>query len=153
MRFHFLAAATALLPLSGMAHAACGGSFSGFVKGLKTEAAAQGIRPSVADAFFRTVRQDPTVLRADRKQGVFQIPFVDFSRRLISNDRINRGRANGQKYDAIFDRIETEYGVDRGVLLAFWAFETDYGTFQGDFNTAPMIAAVPTFSARKFSQR
>ncbi len=25
--------------------------------------------------------------------------------------------------------------MSRGVLLAFWAFETDYGGFQGDFNT------------------
>lgn len=39
------------------------------------------------------------------------------------------------KYDSLFDRIETEYGVPRGVLLAFWAFETDYGEVQGDFNT------------------
>ena len=36
---------------------------------------------------------------------------------------------------AVFDRIGREYGISRGVLLAFWAFETDYGAFQGDFNT------------------
>jgi lytic murein transglycosylase len=40
-----------------------------------------------------------------------------------------------KKYNAVFDRIEATYGIDRGVLLAFWAFETDYGAFQGDFNT------------------
>lgn len=40
-----------------------------------------------------------------------------------------------RKYDAVFDRIESDYGISRGVLLAFWAFETDYGAFQGDFNT------------------
>ncbi|MEL7027190.1 MAG: peptidoglycan-binding protein, partial [Pseudomonadota bacterium] len=28
-----------------------------------------------------------------------------------------------------------EIGVSRGVLLAFWAFETDFGAVQGDFNT------------------
>jgi lytic murein transglycosylase len=39
------------------------------------------------------------------------------------------------RYDAVFDRIARDYGVSRGVLLAFWAFETDYGGFQGDFNT------------------
>ena len=130
------------ITLAQTGFAACGGPFSTFVGGLKTEAVAQGIPAATADAFFATVRQDPAVLRADRKQGVFQLPFVEFSRRLISNDRINRGRANGERYDSVFDRIEREYGVDRGVLLAFWAFETDYGAFQGDFNTANALVTL-----------
>ena len=131
------------LCLSMPALAACGGSFSDFLKGLESEAVSQhGIAPQTAASFLKGIRQDQAVLRADRKQGVFQLPFVDFARRLISADRINRGRANGEKHDAIFDRIEAEYGVDRGVLLAFWAFETDYGTFQGDFNTANALVTL-----------
>lgn len=142
MRRFLIAAALTAAPLTALADVPCGGSFSKFVQGLRTEAIAAGIAPSTAKAFFAGVKKDPAVLRADRKQGVFQIPFVDFSRRLISNDRINRGRANGKKYDAIFDRIEKTYGVDRGVLLAFWAFETDYGSFQGDFNTANALVTL-----------
>lgn len=142
MRRYLLAASLALAPHLAFADTPCGGSFSSFVEGLKAEAVSAGIAPRTADAFFASVRQDPAVLRADRKQGVFQMPFVDFSRRLISNDRINRGRANGQKYDAVFDRVEATYGVDRGVLLAFWAFETDYGAFQGDFNTANALVTL-----------
>jgi lytic murein transglycosylase len=68
---------------------------------------------------------------------------VDFSRKLISQNRLDRGRSNAQTYGAIFDAIERQYGVPRGVLLAFWAFETDYGGFQGDFNT---INALVTLS-------
>lgn len=137
-----LAATVLLLSFGQTAMAACGGSFSGFIDGLKTEAVAAGIAPDTADAFFATVRQDSAVLAADRKQGVFQLPFIEFSRRLISNDRINRGRANADRFDAVFDRVEQEYGVDRGVLLAFWAFETDYGAFQGDFNTANALVTL-----------
>ena len=142
MRSIFFAAALLATPLTAFADTPCGGPFTTFIEGLKTEAAASGIAPGTADAFLANVGLDPSVLRADQKQGVFQIPFVDFSRRLISNDRINRGRSNGQKYDAVFDRIEANYGVDRGVLLAFWAFETDYGTFQGDFNTANALVTL-----------
>ena len=32
--------------------------------------------------------------------------------------------------------------MNRAVLLAFWAFETDYGTFQGDFNTANALVTL-----------
>lgn len=123
------------LALPGAAQAACGGSFSSFVNGLKTEALSKGHSKASVDRFFASVRQDPATLQADRRQGVFQLPFVDFSRRVISQDRMNRGARNAQKYDAIFDIAEQRYGVPRGVLLAFWALETDYGAFQGDFNT------------------
>lgn len=113
----------------------CGGGFKGFVKSMKNEAIAKGHSKASVNKFFASVRQDPATLKADRAQGIFQRPFVDFSRRLISQDRINRGRVMLTKHAATFDRMEAEYGVSRSVLTAFWAFETDYGAFQGDFNT------------------
>ena len=122
--------------------APCGADFPAFIAGLKEEAVAEGIDPAVADRFLAGVKIDPAVLAADRRQGVFQLPFTDFARRLISADRIDRGRAQAAKYADIFDRIDRDYGVDRGVLLAFWAFETDYGTFQGDFNTANALVTL-----------
>jgi len=124
-----------LICVAGVAQAECGGSFSGFVDGLKAEAIADGHSKKTVNAFFKGVQQDPKVLKADRAQGVFQKPFIEFSRRLISQNRIDLGRANARKYGAVFDRIEAQYGVSRGVLLAFWAFETDFGGYQGDFNT------------------
>jgi len=114
---------------------ACGGDFRDFVARMKAEAVRQGFDRGLADRFFSSVRQDPAVIRADRAQGIFQRPFTDFSRRLISQNRIDNGRRNAQRWDAVFDRVERDYGVNRGVLLAFWAFETDYGAVQGDFNT------------------
>ena len=62
------------------------------------------------------------VLKADRSQGVFRKTFLDFSQSLISKGRIQNGVANAKKYDAIFDRALADYGVSRGILLAFWAF-------------------------------
>ena len=131
-----------VVALPALAQAECGGSFATFKAGLKSEAVARGIAPATADAFLASVQQDPKVLRADRAQGVFQRPFIDFSRRLISQNRIDAGRANARTYDGVFDQIEQRYGVDRNVLLAFWAFETDYGSFQGDFNTANALATL-----------
>ena len=139
MRILALTAAL-LLPLA--AHAQCGGSFNSFKNGLKAEAVQQGIKPANADAFLAGIRQDNKVLKADRAQGVFQKPFIEFSRRLISSNRINAGRNNAKKYDSVFDNIEATYGVNRNVLLAFWAFETDFGAFQGNFNTANALVTL-----------
>lgn len=142
MTFKSLGAALLLALFGTGAQATCGGPFASFVDGLKAEAIADGIAPQTVNTFFAGVEQDPSVLAADRRQGVFQLPFTDFARRLISADRINRGLANATQYAQVFDRVEREYGVDRGVLLAFWAFETDYGTFQGDFNTANALVTL-----------
>ncbi|SIO31840.1 lytic murein transglycosylase [Vannielia litorea] len=131
----------AAAPLAAQ-NAPCGGDFAAFKAALAAEAPAHGISADTARSFLSGVRQDPNVLKADRSQGVFQMPFVDFSRRLISQSRIDKGRANARKYDAIFTEIESRYGVSRGVLLAFWAFETDYGAVQGDFNTVNALVTL-----------
>lgn len=122
--------------LSGAVQAApCGGSFSGFVEAMKAEAKAQGYSNRTVNAFFANVRQDPATLKADRAQGIFRMDFLDFSKRVISGYRIQNGQTYARDLDSLFDRIERDYGVSRGVLLAFWALETDFGAVQGDFNT------------------
>ena len=84
------------------AHAqACGGSFSGFVGDLKAEARAKGHASGTVDRFFANVRQDANVLKADRAQGFFQRPFLDFSQRLISQNRLNAGKQD-QRTHACF---------------------------------------------------
>lgn len=134
MKLSMIAAAL-LAANSAMAATPCGGNWGSFVNGLKQEAMSRGHSAATVDRFFSGVAQDQAVLKADRAQGVFQKPFVEFSRRLISSDRLQKGQRYAQSYDALFDRIERDYGVSRGVLLAFWAFETDFGGYQGNFNT------------------
>jgi len=135
MRYFSHIAALYLTLGSAAGAAQCGGSFSGFVAGMKQQAIAQGHAADTVDQFFASVRQDPNVIKADRRQGVFQKNFTDFARRLISANRLNTGRSKAKKLASVFNRIERDYGINRGVLLAFWAFETDFGGFQGDFNT------------------
>lgn len=132
----------ASMSFSAAASAQCGGSFQSFVNDLKTEATQRGYDQQTVNSFFAGVRQDAKALRADRAQGVFQLDFTSFAQRLISSDRINRGRSNAQRYDSVFDLMERDYGVSRGVLLAFWAFETDYGSFQGNFNTRDALVTL-----------
>lgn len=141
MRLAIAAASFALCTLP-MAATACGGSFADFLGGMKAEAIARGHDEASVARFFSSVRQDNSVLRADRAQGVFQKPFTDFARNLISNSRLTKGQANARTHDTIFDEIDRRYGVSRGVLLAFWAFETDYGGFQGDFNTVNALVTL-----------
>lgn len=130
------------IPSFSYAQTTCGGDFGNFIIGLEEEAVAQGIAPDAAARFTQGLSKNQSVLNADHRQGIFQDTFITFSRKLISQNRLDRGRQMGQRHANIFDRIEQDYGISPGVLLAFWAFETDYGAFQGDFNTADALATL-----------
>ena len=142
MRLFATLLALMLFTLAQSADAACGGSFSSFVQDLKKEAIQKGHDKAAVDRFFSNVARSQSVLRADRSQGIFQRPFLAFSDNLISDGRLRKGQQLGQQYASVFDAIDTRYGVSRGVLLAFWAFETDYGGFQGNFNTANALVTL-----------
>ena len=106
MRSTLLAALIALAPVSAMA-ATCGGNFNSFKDGLISEARKHRVSAETAERFLAGVRQDAAVLRSDQLPRGVPTPFVDFSRRLISNDRISRGVSNGKKYSRVFDRVES----------------------------------------------
>jgi lytic murein transglycosylase len=137
------ALALVLSLLAGPAAAqTCGGSFSAFVDQLRAEALERGHDRATVDAFFRGTRRDADVIAADRRQGHFQRNFIDFSDRLIAQYRVDNGKYYARQLDGLFDRIEARYGVSRGVLLAFWAFETDFGQVQGDYNTRDALVTL-----------
>ena len=120
----------------------CGGDFGTFVQGLRTEAADRGHSQASIDGFFRHANYYQRALDADRRQGIFTVPFTDFARRLISQNRMDNGRRNADRQGATFNAIEQRFGVSRGILLSFWAFETDYGSFQGDYNTLDSLVTL-----------
>ena len=124
------------------AAAPCGGDFGAFVAAMKAEALAQGLVPGDIDAFFDGAAVDAKVLKADRAQGVFRKTFVEFSKALISKSRLSKGMALAQDWNDVFDRASADYGVPRGILLAFWAFETDFGAVQGDFDTRDALVTL-----------
>ncbi|WP_374433945.1 lytic murein transglycosylase [Tabrizicola sp.] len=129
------AALFALALATPAAAAPCGGDFGEFLTAMEAEAIAAGVPTDAAAAFFKGAKQDPKVLKADRSQGVFRKTFLDFSQSLISKQRLSTARSKSETLNDIFTRAETDFGVSRGILLAFWAFETDFGQVQGDFNT------------------
>jgi lytic murein transglycosylase len=122
--------------------APCGGDFATFVSAMKAEAAASGASQPAIDRFFAGAFIDKDILAHDRGQSFFRKSFLEFSQSLISKNRIQNGALYAKKYDATFKRALSEYGVSRGIILAFWAFETDFGQVQGDFNTRDALVTL-----------
>lgn len=131
-----------LAPAAQAQSVPCGGSWSSFIADLRAEAVRGGLPAETADRFFNRLQLDQTVLNRDRGQGFFQRPFVDFSRSLISQSRLNRAQQMLQQQSALFQRLQRDYGISPGVMLSFLAFETDFGQVQGDINTANALATL-----------
>ena len=122
--------------------APCGRSFEAFVTTVKQEARAMGYSKAVTEGFFENVQQSARVLKSDRSQSVLHRPFIDFSSLLISDNRMQRAKGYYASLDPLFSQIEKTYGVPRALLLAFWAFETDFGDYQGDHNTRDALTTL-----------
>ena len=124
--------------------AQCGNSaqgFDGFIKAFKQEAAAQGIGRRGISA-LDGVQYQPGIIKKDRAQSIFSMAFLEFQSRMVTDYRIKQGAVLLKKYADVFDRIQRQYGVPGPVLIAFWALETDFGGYMGDFPTIPSLATL-----------
>lgn len=122
--------------------AACGGDLGAFLEGVKAEALTRGVSADVADRALAGAAIDQKVLSRDRAQGVFRQTFLEFSKRTVSQSRLDIGRKKLNDLAAVFGRAEQEFGVPGPVIAAFWAMETDFGAVQGDFNTRSALVTL-----------
>jgi len=116
--------------------------FNRWLKEFKEYAISEGVSPDIANRALRGLKIDYSVLRRDRKQSQFSYDFRTFAKRLISSYRLKMGRKLIKKHQRLFKEIEQTYGVSAGVLVAFWAFESDFGHFMGKDNTLRSLATL-----------
>ncbi len=123
--------------------ASCGNDAAGFgswVGEMRREAQGAGIGARGLAA-LETVSYDPQVVSRDRRQGVFRQSFEQFSGRMVP-PRLARGRAMMQRHGALLKRLEQQYGVPGGVIVAIWGLETDFGADNGRFDTLNALATL-----------
>lgn len=118
------------------------GNFSNWIKGFKQEAAAQGISRRTINSALGGITLSQSVINRDRRQGVFAQSFLQFSDRMVNQNRLDHGRINVRKYNSLFSRIESQFGVPGPVIASFWGLETDYGVNLGDFPTLRAVATL-----------
>ncbi len=123
--------------------AATQSGFEDWIKGFRARALRQGISADVFDRAFAGVQYDADVIRRDRNQSEFTKTIWDYLDSAASDARVNNGKAALRKHDALLDRIEAQYGVDKDVIVAIWGLESAYGTFRG---TNPVIGSLATLA-------
>jgi lytic murein transglycosylase len=114
--------------------------FPAFLNQVHREAVAQGVSPRGLAA-LEDLQFDTKVVSRDRGQKVFTQTFEQFSGRMVP-PRLGRGKQMMAKHAGLLSRIERQFGVPAGLIVAIWGLETDYGAYLGDFNTVRSIATL-----------
>ena len=101
--------------------AATAPEFDDWLAELKREARKRGISRAILDAAFAGVRPLPKVIEADRRQPESRMTFIEYRSRVVSTDRIERGRELLALHAPLLKRVEARYGIPAPVMVALGA--------------------------------
>src|SRR3979411_868137 len=120
-------AASVLFAQPFAAFAATPPGFDQWRDGFRTRALAKGISDAPWTRVMGRVEPDMSVFKQMRNQPEFNEQIWQYVNRRVSDWRIIAGKEALRKNEALFTRIEEEYGVERGTLLALWGVESAFG--------------------------
>ncbi|GAB5436098.1 lytic murein transglycosylase [Falsiruegeria mediterranea] len=124
------------------------GGFQNWITGFGPRAEAAGIKRSVWQKALSGVSYDAEVIKRDRNQSEFTKTVWVYLDSAASDLRVKNGKAALKKRNALLDRIEAKYGVEKEVVVAIWGLESAYGTFRGSKSVIRSLATL-AYDARR----
>ena len=121
------ASALILLAHPLAAFAAAPPSFDQWRDNFRARALSKGISEATWTRVMGHIEPDMSVFKQLGNQPEFHEQIWQYINRRVSDWRIIAGKEALKKNEALFARIEKEYGVERGTLLALWGVESAYG--------------------------
>ncbi|MBG07672.1 MAG: lytic transglycosylase [Halobacteriovoraceae bacterium] len=97
----------------------------------------KGLSKSFLIKQLKNIKYQPSIIDKDRNQvtSSTKINYPTWIKKWIGHKptRIQKGKANLKKYDAILTDIEKRYGVDKEIIVSLWGVETLYGKIMGKY--------------------
>ena len=122
-------------------------SFRGYMSYVAAKARQEGVSQRTIDAVIPGLTPNDRVIELDRAQpggppGSGIPPYEPYRRRHVTNDIVQRGKAEyRQHYDTLV-RIQQQTGVDPFMILAIYGKETSYGRITGNFDLPQALATL-----------
>src|SRR5580692_5970836 len=146
-------AASALLAHPLAALAATPPGFNQWRDGFRARALAKGISQATWTRVMGHIEPDMSVFKEMDSQPEFDEQIWQYINRRVSDWRIIAGKEALRKHATLFSRIEHDFGVERGTLLALWGVESAYGDPQVQRNHMrpifPALAALAWNAPRR----
>ncbi len=122
--------------------------FSVCLSRLQQAARQQGFAQAFA-ASAPLLQPDTSLLRLMEGQPEFSKQIWDYLGSHVTAGVIAQGQSKLTANATLFDRIEKQYGVDRGVVAAIWGMETGYGANKGNKNILRSTATLACMGRRQ----
>ena len=116
--------------------------FDAYVATLRADARRAGISQPTIDRALSGLHVNKRVIELDRNQPESKLTWQQYKSRLVSADRIARGRPLYRKYQDLLAKIGQRYGVAPGVIMGIWALESDYGVQMGGFKVIDCLVTL-----------
>jgi membrane-bound lytic murein transglycosylase B len=116
--------------------------FQTWLSALKTEALGKGISESTFNAALSNAQPIPRIIGLDRKQPEGTMTYAQYKEKVLSQDRIEKGRTHYLNYKTMLDKIGAQYGVQPQYIVALWGIETSYGKVTGGFSVPEALATL-----------
>jgi membrane-bound lytic murein transglycosylase B len=116
-------------------------AFEIFIQEIKKEATKDGIDAAHLKA-LDALTPDPEVQRLAARQPEYVKPIWAYLTHMVTQERLSLGREQLKAREAFLDGLESKYGVPRGILIAIWGVETNYGGNKGSFSVLRSLATL-----------
>ncbi|MEW6486576.1 MAG: lytic murein transglycosylase [Thermodesulfobacteriota bacterium] len=116
--------------------------FSLWLAELRAEALRAGISAATLDAALTGIEPIPRVIELDRRQPELTWTLDQYMTRIVSEERVARGREKLREHGALLEQVGKQYGVPARLLTALWGIETNYGQASGGFQVIPALATL-----------
>ncbi len=116
--------------------------FDQFLNRMHAEARANGITEETFTAAAAGIAPLPAIASMNDNQPEFSRPVWAYLDGAISARRLKDGKAKLAEYRPALAEIEKRSGVPRGILLAIWGLESDFGRDAGQFNLFAALATL-----------
>lgn len=117
--------------------------FSSWVKQFRNEALQRGVSAETFDREFRNVGPNARVIELDQKQPErAKTAFADYLTKVITQQRIDNGRAAYAANQKLLHEVSGQYGVPVEMIVSLWGLETSYGKNTGGFDLIQALATL-----------
>jgi peptidoglycan lytic transglycosylase B len=114
-------------------------TFNAWLKALKAEALEKNISEQAIESTLQNAIFLPQVIELDRSQPEFVSTFFTYLQKRVTRQRIEEGRKKLKEHSVLLNKIETQYGVPKNILVAFWGLETNYGQNKGSISLSSAL--------------
>ena len=122
--------------------------FDKWIKNFKIKAINSGISKSVVDEIMSDAIFLPKVIKYDRYQPEFYEDTFTYIKKRSSKNKIKQGIKLYKKEKKIIEKIESEFNVEKELLLALMGIETNFGKYLGKMDIISSLATL-SFDKRR----